>query len=51
MRGHYVPLLKQLSRDIQIECETRLNDRTGHRSDAGAVALPELEFREWLDLG
>lgn len=51
MRGHYVPLLKQLSRDIQIECETRLNDRTGHRYDAGAVALPELEFREWLDLG
>jgi IclR family mhp operon transcriptional activator len=37
--NHYIPLIKQVARDIQVECETRLNDRS--RSEAA------FEGAEW----
>ncbi len=50
MLDYYVPLLRQLSRDIQLECETRLNDRLGRSVEGQNTALTESEDHERLDL-
>jgi len=50
MLGYYVPLLKQYSREIQLECEARLNDRADRSFAALPVGQAALQHREWLDL-
>lgn len=50
MLDYYVPVLKQLSRDIQLECEARLNDRSGQGAEVDSEARLEFEDHERLDL-
>jgi IclR family mhp operon transcriptional activator len=50
MLSYYVPLLKELSHDVQSECEVRLTDHSGRRPAAMRGVLTEPDYREWLDL-
>ena len=50
MLRYYVPLLKEVSCEIQLECEERLNDRAGRSAVAMNETKIELQDRDVLDL-